>query len=125
MERSHQVADEHVPSFFQNSCPGISATEWQKGEVFSEKDGGAVRPNVNIGVNEDEVIEEASTNREGWTRSLKLLPNFDNEKLDNKLIKNSTTMPNTGTAPKAFRNKNMAIDYGKRDMYVVFWLNLT
>ena len=103
MERSHQVADEHVPSFFQNSCPGISATEWQKGEVFSEKDGGAVRPN--IGVNEDEVIEEASTNREGWTRSLKLLPNFDNEKLDNKLIKNSTTMPNTGTAPKAFRNK--------------------
>ena len=105
MERSHQVADEHVPSFFQNSCPGISATEWQKGEVFSEKDGGAVRPNVNIGVNEDEVIEEASTNREGWTRSLKLLPNFDNEKLDNKLIKNSTTMPNTGTAPKAFRNK--------------------
>ena len=48
MERSHEVTDEHVPSFFQNSCPGISATELQKEEAYTEKgDGCATRP-INI-----------------------------------------------------------------------------
>ena len=39
----------------------------------------------------------------GWTRSLAKLPAFTHEKLENKLVKNSRTMPDK-VAPKAYRN---------------------
>eukprot|EP00112_Aurelia_sp_Birch-Aquarium-sp1_P004784 Seg1542.8 transcript_id=Seg1542.8/GoldUCD/mRNA.D3Y31 product="U3 small nucleolar RNA-associated protein 21" protein_id=Seg1542.8/GoldUCD/D3Y31 len=54
---------------------------------------------------EHETVETSIAAKEGWTRSLTLLPSFDSEKLTNKLIKNANTMPNSGTAPKAYRNK--------------------
>ena len=104
MEKSTESTDEHIPSFFQNSSQGSGATAGQIREVVEETDdNNTARPNINE-LN-DTVIEEASARKEGWTRSLNLLPNFDNDKLDNKLIKNTLTMPNTETAPKAFRNK--------------------
>ena len=49
MEKSNEFNDEHVPSFFQNSGLGISATEVQIQEVFAEKgDECSIWPNVNV-----------------------------------------------------------------------------
>ena len=55
MERSTEFTDKHVPSFFQNSSSGISATELQIPEVLEEEeDECSTRPNINIvNLNED------------------------------------------------------------------------
>ena len=63
-------------------------------------------------------VKVIETEKDGWIRRLSLLPNFSNEKLDNKLIMGSVTMPKDGPAPKAFRN-NMDIDSRRKGTFAL------
>ena len=94
MENSREPKDQELPRFFQNSCPGNSVVESDKAEELMQTN---VRP--------EEEVHSRETEQDGWTQSLSLLPNFENKKLDSKLISHSATMPKNRPAPKAFRNK--------------------
>jgi hypothetical protein len=53
-----------------------------------------------------------------WIKTLEKLPGFTHEQLENKLVKNSRTMPDK-IAPKAYRLieiRRKAMDYGKKVM---------
>ena len=119
-ENSSETTKSHIPSFFQNSCQGITAIQTlSSGDSTINTDDDLQRPNSSSGMpgvrsvgeerhaEEDEhaIIEKSILAKEGWTRSLTLLPSFDSEKLTNKLVKNASTMPDSGAAPKAYRNK--------------------
>ena len=111
MENPSASADQHIPSFFQNSCTGTGASVQEENEDSPQNSGeNPMRPTV-FGIedetNEREIgtAEQAQTEKEGWTRSLSLLPSFNAEKIYDRMIKNSITMPKKGAAPKAFRNK--------------------
>ena len=54
---------------------------------------------------EARMAEQAETEKEGCTRSLLLFPSFKSEKIYDRIIRNSATMPKKGAAPKGFRNK--------------------
>ena len=51
------------------------------------------------------MAEEAQTEKEGWTRSLGLLPRFDAKGIYDRIVRNSTTMPKNGAALNDFSNK--------------------
>ncbi len=103
----------------------MGTTESQIREVFAKEDNECLtRPKVNM-VKGDEVLEESNTNRQGWTRSLELLPNFDNEKLYSKLCRILLRSRMLVRNQRHFETKNLAKDYGKRDMFVASWLSLT
>ena len=111
MENPSSAADQHIPSFFQNSCTGTGASKREENEDSSRNSSeNPMRPKV-FGIedetNEHETgtAEQVQTEKEGWTRSLILLPSFNAEKIYDRMIKNSMTMRKKGAAPKAFRNK--------------------
>ena len=85
MASSLEFEDQHIPSFSQNSCPGNSAVESGSKEDLTNTESVSVRPKE---------VQVREMEKDGWIRSLSLLPNFNREKLDNQLIKNSATMPN-------------------------------
>ena len=90
---------------------GTGASVREENEDLLQNSGqNPMRPTV-FGIedetNEHEIgiAEQAQTEKGGWTRSLSLLPSFNAEKIYDRMIKNSITMPKKGAAPKAFRNK--------------------
>ncbi|XP_065067596.1 uncharacterized protein LOC135693138 [Rhopilema esculentum] len=110
MENPANSDGQHFPSFFQNSSPGSSAKEVSATEELYENRIviGACGPANGDGsfeivdtVGVDETAEQATVEKDGWLRSLTLLPSFSHEKLDDRLINS----PENGAAPKAFRNK--------------------
>ena len=112
---SSETTKSHIPSFFQNSCQGVTAIQTlSSGDSSVNTDDDLHRPTSpgmpgvrsvgeerHAGEDEHAIIEKSISAKEGWTRSLTLLPSFDSEKLTNKLIKNASTMPKRGAAPKA------------------------
>ena len=129
MENPSSAADQHIPSFFQNSCTGTGASKREENEDSSRNSSkNPMRPKV-LGI-EDETnlhetgtAEQVQTEKEGWTRSLILLPSFNAEKIYDRMIKNSITMPKKGAAPKAFRNKNKDTGCGRKATYEKIWLS--
>ena len=111
MENPPSSADQHLPSFFQNSCTGTGASVREENEDSPQNSGkNPMRPTVFAIVDETNehgigTAEQAQTEKEGWTRSLSLLPSFNAEKIYDRMIKNSITMPTKGVAPKAFRSR--------------------
>eukprot|EP00112_Aurelia_sp_Birch-Aquarium-sp1_P006640 Seg1729.3 transcript_id=Seg1729.3/GoldUCD/mRNA.D3Y31 product="hypothetical protein" protein_id=Seg1729.3/GoldUCD/D3Y31 len=118
-EKSSETTKSQIPSFFKNSCQGITAIQtFSSGDSAANKNDDS-RPSSSAGIpgvhrvgeerqaeeDEHETVDTSIAAREGWTRSLTLLPSFDSKKLTNKLIKNASTMPNSGAAPKVYRNK--------------------
>ena len=94
------LADQHVPSFLQNSCTGTVASERGENEDSSQNSSEhPIRPKAG------DKAEHAQSEKEGWTKSLNLFPNFHAEKINDRLIRNSVTIPKNGAARKAFRNK--------------------
>ena len=120
------LATDHCPSFFQNSCPGSGDTE-----ETENRDGCAVDlclgigltihalPNANQG---DQVLREIQDpyNKEGWTKSLLHFPGMTNELIDNKLIGDSSTLPGKSIAPKAYRIKRQGYRLWKEGYVKVF-----
>ena len=73
-------------------------------------------------VSEVEKPELVCATREGWTRFLVVLPNFDSMESDRKLINSLVAMPDLGTPVKASRNGllkiNLSIDVATVPKYV-------
>ena len=97
------------PSSFENSCTGPQRLDNSQNQCssqlsssnFTRQSGGAASPRERV------VLETSAdifnSDKVGWIKSLEKLPGFTHEKLENKLVKNSRTMPDK-VAPKAYRN---------------------
>ena len=95
------------PSSFQNSCTGPQRLENPQNQCssqlslsnFTRRSGGAASPRELV------VLETSAdifnSDMVGWIKSLEKLPGFTHEKLENKLVKNSRTMPDK-VAPKSY-----------------------
>ena len=90
MENTSEVNEKHIPSFFQNSCPGNSAEQMYSEVKFRQQDW---------------AVEKSAMDKDGWIKSLLLMPNVSNENLMERLIGPSDTMKKDEKAPKAYRNK--------------------
>ena len=89
MESTSEV-EKHIPSFFQNSCPGNSAEEVNSEATFRQL---------------DVAVEKSAMEKNGWITSLLSMPNVSNQNLVERLIGSSVMMDKEGKAPKAYRNK--------------------
>ena len=89
MESTSEV-EKHIPSFFQNSCPGNSAEEVNSEAAFRQQ---------------DVAVEKSAMEKNGWITSLLSMPNISNQNLVERLIGSSVMMDKEGKAPKAYRNK--------------------
>ena len=87
--------------FFQNSSLGTSAKEASATEELDENRIviGEFGPSNSDGSFEmvdtegvDETAEQATVEKDGWLRSLTLLPSFSHEKLDNRLVNSQQRM---------------------------------
>ena len=104
------VKSNEDPSSFENSCTGLQRFDSPKnnGEcavsvpVLAKRSGGISLQQQFDSKTEEDVLN-ADASGSSWTKSLEKLPSFTHEKLVNKLVRNSGTMPDK-MAPKAYRN---------------------
>ncbi len=83
MESPSTLANQHIPSFVQNSCTGNGASERGDNKDLSLNScENPMRPKMS-GISEDRedrrearMAEQAETEKEGCTRSLLLFPSF-------------------------------------------------
>ena len=129
MEDSASDFEQHIPSFIKNSCPGTSAEVVTEEDCFFKNSQGTVtfRPVDDLqfggtpgqGEASDEIVEKARIEKAGWTKSLTSLPCLTNEKIDDRLLKNSI-FSQSRSAPKAFRNKRQGYKLWKGYVRAVF-----
>ena len=103
-----EISNEHVPSFFKNSSPGSHAfEEIHREHLVGKTDEAAGGPstNSNIIVAELDSQTEDITSKEGWMKSLALLPNFEAMKMERHFIENPSIMTKFGTVSRALKNK--------------------
>ena len=97
-------------SSFENSCTGLQRFDSPKnnGEcavsvpVSAKRSGGISLQQQFDSMTEEDILN-ADASGSGWTKSLEKPASFSHEKLMNKLVRNSGTMPDK-MAPKAYRN---------------------
>ena len=62
MENSASYFGQHIPSFSQNSCPGISAEEaTAEGDSSENSEGNLTRPSPGLSDNNEKIQEESGS----------------------------------------------------------------